>query len=138
LIQIDDRFKFAKGSLLDKKENPVKITRSKSERDPLSSNHGNNTPLDSNSEQPQHRRHVSLRRKPTSRSVRHPDVPLPNTTPVVASPSSPPPLPTTPTSGNTLLQLNVTPETFHSRELKGRHVKPLVNFDSDESHRIRK
>ncbi|KAI8875563.1 hypothetical protein K501DRAFT_263623 [Backusella circina FSU 941] len=139
LIQIDDRFKFAKGSLLDKKENPVKITRSKSERDPLSSNHVNNMSLDSNSEQPQHRRHVSLRRKPTGRSLPHPDVPLPNTTPVVASPSSPPPpLPTTPNSGNTLLQLNLTPETFHSRELKGRHVKPLINFDAEESHRIRK
>ncbi|CAO3703212.1 unnamed protein product [Rhizopus stolonifer] len=30
----------------------------------------------------------------------------------------------------TLLQLDDTPERFHSRELHGRHVKPLLNFDT--------
>lgn len=70
LIQIDDRVKFAKGSLLDQ----TKITRSKS----VSSA-------------------VSLKRKSTRKEV--------------------------------LLRLDDSPEKFHSRELHGKHVKPLLNFD---------
>ncbi|KAI9277544.1 hypothetical protein BY458DRAFT_538911 [Sporodiniella umbellata] len=35
-----------------------------------------------------------------------------------------------PESAITLLQLEETPERFHSRELHGRHVKPLLNFDT--------
>ncbi|OAC98499.1 hypothetical protein MUCCIDRAFT_167576 [Mucor lusitanicus CBS 277.49] len=62
LIQIDDSIKFAKGSLLDQKENGgnnVKMTRSKSVREVSSSNNNNSE------ESSSHRRHVSLRRKPT-------------------------------------------------------------------------
>ncbi|KAI8978099.1 hypothetical protein BDB01DRAFT_861059 [Pilobolus umbonatus] len=94
LIHIDNRFAFSKGSLLHKQEH-TKVTRSKSTRE-------------TSHESENHRRHTSLRRKPTAK--RH-DVPLP------PSPS-------------TLLKLDDTPESFHSRELHGRHVKPLLNFDS--------
>ncbi|KAI8884665.1 hypothetical protein K501DRAFT_332480 [Backusella circina FSU 941] len=113
LIQIDDRVKFSKGSLLEQK-----VARQKSVRDPLT----NTTIIE-----PEHRRHVSLKRKPTK--SRHHDAPLPNTTPITST--SPPP-------SSTLLRLDDTPERFHSRELLGRHVKPLVNFDSNDSQRIRK
>lgn len=99
LIQIDDRVKFSKGSLLDKKENQTKMTRSKSVREISSTN------LE---EVPSHRRHVSLKRKSTRKQH---DVPLPNN------------------SSNTLLRLDDSPERFHSRELHERHVKPLLNFD---------
>jgi hypothetical protein len=137
LIQIDDRIKFAKGSLLDKKENgnnPVKMTRSKSVREVSSSS--NNNPDESNSSA--HRRHVSLRRKPTA-GKKHHDVPLPNNAAIASLPVSPPPA--TPPSSmlnsnsnnkDTLLKLDDAPEKFHSRELHGRHVKPLLNFDSNE------
>ncbi|CAO3697550.1 unnamed protein product [Rhizopus microsporus] len=110
LIQIDDRVKFAKGSLLDQKEKetnttPTKMMRSKSVRELTSSEHATEN---------NHRRHMSLRRKPTTKKL-HDAVPLP--------------------SNNTLLQLDDTPEKHHSRELHGRHVKPLLNFDSDERPR---
>jgi hypothetical protein len=112
LIQIDDRVKFSKGSLLEQK-----VARQKSVRDPLTngpSTAGNTTVMEAEVT----RRHVSLRRKGTK--SRH--VPLPSTSPV----------------NSTLLRLDDTPERFHSRELLGRHVKPLVNFDSNDSQRIRK
>lgn len=145
LIQINDRIQFSKGSLLDQKENrniataPAnKMTRSKSVREVSSSNRENNEEAS-----PSSRRHVSLRRKPTNKKPQHHDVPLPNTTPITTNtttaPLLPPPPPYSqqvPPSNNskntTLLQLNDTPERFHSRELHGRHVKPLLNFDSDE------
>lgn len=146
LIQIDDRIKFAKGSLLDKSvnnnpalvNNPTnKMTRSKSVRE-VSNRENNEEPS------PSSRRHVSLRRRPTGgKKQQHHDVPLPNTTSITApinnnvQPPPPPPysqVPPLPTSSNnnTLLQLDDTPERFHSRELHGRHVKPLLNFDSNE------
>ncbi|CAO3655867.1 unnamed protein product [Mucor hiemalis] len=145
LIQINDRIQFSKGSLLDQKENrniataPAnKMTRSKSVREVSSSNRETNEEAS-----PSSRRHVSLRRKPTNKKPQHHDVPLPNTTPITTNtttaPLLPPPPPYSqqvPPSNNskntTLLQLNDTPERFHSRELHGRHVKPLLNFDSDE------
>lgn len=149
LIQIDDRIKFAKGSLLDKKENsnnssPVKMTRSKSVREVSSSSNNNNNPDEPNTSG--HRRHVSLRRRATSgkkpQQQQHHDVPLPNNAAIASLNVSPPPA--TPSSmmntmnnGNnnnkdTLLKLDDAPEKFHSRELHGRHVKPLLNFDSNE------
>jgi hypothetical protein len=106
LIQIDDRVKFAKGSLLE-------VARQKSVRDPLTN--GPSTAGNTTVEGEVARRHVSLRRKGTK--SRHA-----NTSPV----------------NSTLLRLDDTPERFHSRELLGRHVKPLVNFDSNDSQRIRK
>lgn len=135
LIQIDDRIKFAKGSLLDKKENPPvpagKMTRSKSVREVSSTNN-------SAEEQPSSRRHVSLRRKPTNK--KHHDVPLPNTTPMnnttVSTPNLPPPAYSATSANTTLLRLDDTPERFHSRELHGRHVKPLLNFDSNEKSSV--
>ncbi|KAG0750221.1 hypothetical protein G6F62_002727 [Rhizopus arrhizus] len=109
LIQIDDKVKFAKGSLLAQKEKdvPAKIKRSKSVRElPSAAEH---------SEGGMSRRHMSLRRKPTVKKLND-DVPLPS-------------------NSNTLLQLDDTPESFHSRELHGRHVKPLLNFDERASRR---
>lgn len=148
LIQINDRIQFSKGSLLDQKENggmataPAnKMTRSKSVREVSSSSRENNEDASPSTS----RRHVSLRRKPTSKKPQHHDVPLPNTTPITANTTSTPALPPPPpysqqappsnsnnSKNTTLLQLNDTPERFHSRELHGRHVKPLLNFDSDE------
>ncbi|GAA5802002.1 hypothetical protein HPULCUR_007462 [Helicostylum pulchrum] len=151
LIHIDDRIKFAKGSLLDKNNSATasaaatsatpptsnnKMTRSKSVREVSSSN--------TNEESSSSRRHVSLRRKPTNK--KHHDVPLPNNTPINNSISSTPPLPppaysslpSSSTTANTLLRLDDTPERFHSRELHGRHVKPLLNFDSNERPTTRK
>ncbi|KAG1221557.1 hypothetical protein G6F35_005909 [Rhizopus arrhizus] len=99
LIHIDDKVRFAKGSLLAKKDQaPSKMMRSKSVRELSASEPSENN----------HKRHVSLRRKPTSKKSHEP------------------------TNNSTLLQLDDTPEKFHSRELHGRHVKPLLNFDSDE------
>ena len=109
LIQIDDKVKFAKGSLLAQKEKdvPAKIKRSKSVRElPSAAEH---------SEGGMSRRHMSLRRKPTVKKLND-AVPLPS-------------------NSNTLLQLDDTPESFHSRELHGRHVKPLLNFDERASRR---
>lgn len=123
LIQIDDRIKFAKGSLLDKKENATvvthgKMTRSKSVREVSSS---------STATEEQPRRQMSLRRKPTTtnNNKKHHDVPLPNTSNAATSYGATP-------NNTTLLRLDDTPERFHSRELHGRHVKPLLNFDSNE------
>ncbi|CAO3653926.1 unnamed protein product [Mucor fragilis] len=134
LIQIDDSIKFAKGSLLDKKENSnVKMTRSKSVREVSSNNNSE--------ESSSHRRHVSLRRKPTGgKRLQHHDVPLPNNAAIASLPTSPPPAmpPSTASSmlnsnhnqnHNTLLQLN-NQERSHTRELHARHGKPLLNFDS--------
>jgi hypothetical protein len=139
LIHIDDRIKFAKGSLLDQSNNSsapqtntTKMTRSKSVRE-VSNRENSNSEEASTS-----RRHVSLRRRPTA-GKKHHDVPLPNTTPITSNNNlqSPPPpysqAPPVPSSNNyTLLQLDDAPERFHSRELHGRHVKPLLNFDSNE------
>ncbi|KAK4515060.1 uncharacterized protein ATC70_002670 [Mucor velutinosus] len=135
LIQIDDSIKFAKGSLLDQKENGnVKMTRSKSVRE-VSSNHNSE-------ESSSHRRHVSLRRKPTGgKRLQHHDVPLPNNAAIASLPISPPPAipPSTASSmlnsnhnqnHTTLLQLNNNQERSHTRELHARHGKPLLNFDS--------
>ncbi|KAL7315986.1 hypothetical protein PS15m_005140 [Mucor circinelloides] len=135
LIQIDDSIKFAKGSLLDQKENGnVKMTRSKSVREVSSNNNSE--------ESSSHRRHVSLRRKPTGgKRLQHHDVPLPNNAAIASLPTSPPQAipPSTASSmlnsnhssnNHTLLQLNNTQERSHTRELHGRHVKPLLNFDS--------
>lgn len=153
LIHIDDRIKFSKGSLLDKNSlagatasaataasvtaaaatpatNNNKMTRSKSVRE-VSSN---------TNEESSSRRHVSLRRKPTNK--KHHDVPLPNNTPInnsISSTAPPPAYSSLPSSTtNTLLRLDDTPERFHSRELHGRHVKPLLNFDSNERPTTRK
>ncbi|KAI9484097.1 MAG: hypothetical protein EXX96DRAFT_560893 [Benjaminiella poitrasii] len=144
LIHIEERIKFAKGSLLDKKENAaVKMSRSTSAREVSPSN---------NTIGGEHRRHVSLRRKPTGgKRLQHHDVPLPNNAAIASLPSSPPPSslshtiahlssPTTATANNntTLLRLDDTPERFHTRELRERHVKPLLDFDSDKRPSIRK
>ncbi|RCH83500.1 hypothetical protein CU098_004565 [Rhizopus stolonifer] len=96
LIQIDDKVKFAKGSLLAKKM-PEMMKRSKSMRE---------VPVE---RAPETRRHVSLRRRPTVKKASD-AVPLPS-------------------NSNTLLQLDDSPESFHSKELRGRHVKPLLHFD---------
>ncbi|KAI7903528.1 uncharacterized protein BX663DRAFT_560507 [Cokeromyces recurvatus] len=152
LIHIEDRIKFSKGSLLDQKENghnstPVKMSRSVSTREVSSSNNINGG---------EHRRHVSLRRKPTTgKRLQHYDVPLPNNAAIASLPSpSPPALPshnininntitttannTTTTATTTLLQIDDTPERFHTRELRERHVKPLLDFDSDKRLTTRK
>lgn len=144
LIHIDDRIRFAKGSLLDKKENPGgssssssaanNMTRSKSVREVSSSSSSNATAVEGGTSEV--RRHQSLKRKPISK--KHHDVPLPNTTPINTQLPPPPPYspPTSSTANNsnnqTLLRLGDTPERFHSRELHTRHVKPLLNFDSSD------
>ncbi|OBZ90572.1 Amyloid beta A4 precursor protein-binding family B member 1-interacting protein [Choanephora cucurbitarum] len=131
LIQVEDRVTFSKGSLLDKKENSsptvTKMTRSKSVREVSST-----PPITEPSE---HRRHVSLRRKPTS-SRRHHDVPLPNNAAIASLPSTPSSASSNqspkPSSKAALLQLGDTPESFHTKELYGRHMKPLISFGSSE------
>ncbi|KAI8386893.1 hypothetical protein BD560DRAFT_383086 [Blakeslea trispora] len=131
LIQVEDRVTFSKGSLLDKKENgsPAvnKMTRSKSVREVLTT-----PPM---AEPSEHRRHVSLRRKPTS-SRRHHDVPLPNNAAIASLPSTPSSASTSHSAKSNskaaLLQLDDTPESFHTKELYGRHMKPLISFGSGE------
>ncbi|RCH84947.1 hypothetical protein CU098_004296 [Rhizopus stolonifer] len=117
LIQVEDRVTFAKGSLLDQKE-PSRMTRSKSVREASSA-----------TETGEHRRHASLRRKTTAR--RHHDVPLPNNAAIASIPTTGLNSPK-PTSKTALLQLDDTPESFHTKELHGRHVKPLISFDANE------
>ncbi|KAF7728218.1 RNA polymerase II elongation factor [Apophysomyces ossiformis] len=125
LIQLDDKVKFAKGSLLERKESTSgrQLSRSKSTREHHSTSktleaNGNNANSGSSSSSsttnPEPRRHTSLRRKPTNKErTRHHDVPLPN--------------PPTPSNGP-LLQLDGTPEQIHSRALLERQMKPLLNF----------
>ncbi|KAI7854425.1 hypothetical protein BDC45DRAFT_508338 [Circinella umbellata] len=134
LIQIEDRVKFSKGSLLDKSvhgsngnmsnSGPTTmgtsgLSRSKSSRE-TSSHHYTNEVAAGNGEG-NTRRQMSVRRKPTtSRSNRRPEVPAMPTTPSV--PSTGP-----------LLQQDEDPEQAHTRRLMERQIKPLVNFNSPSS-----
>ncbi|KAI8990813.1 hypothetical protein BDF20DRAFT_908659 [Mycotypha africana] len=128
LIQIDDRVKFAKGSLLDKK-----MSRSKSVRDVANTS----TTTHAAEEGGQLRSHASIRRRPTAASKRpqqhHHDVPLPNNAAIASLPSSNAAHHhhyngNTNGSNGTLLKLDDTPEKNHSRQLHNRHVKPLLEF----------
>lgn len=146
LIHIDPKVQFSKGSLLEKAESIPSstssssnnnnnsgnggggLTRSKSTRDySSSSNHrsrGDDTVIS---------HHTSIRRKERSKPKDHHDVPLPNTTAIMTSTSSNPVSTTSKShsNNNTLLQLNNTPERFHTQTLLQRQMKPLINFDKD-------
>ncbi|KAG0182021.1 hypothetical protein DFQ29_006139 [Apophysomyces sp. BC1021] len=120
LIQIDDKVKFAKGSLLERKESTSgrQLSRSKSTRDPHSAS---KTTEAGGSGGAEPRRHASLRRKPTNKErVVHHDVPLP--IPPAAS-------------NGPLLQLDGTPEQIHTRALLERQMKPLLNFTNSQERR---
>ncbi|KAI7874158.1 hypothetical protein K492DRAFT_154171 [Lichtheimia hyalospora FSU 10163] len=120
LIQLQDKTPFAKGSLLAKKNGieqqqhvSSKLSRSKSTRD-TTTHYQDDQPAPA-------RRHVSLRRKPTSSRDKarwqQPDAPMPA-------------MPTMPSNGP-LLNLE-DPEQIHSRQLMERQIKPLVNFATSD------
>lgn len=126
LIQLQDKTPFAKGSLLAKKTDieqqqqqqhvSSKLSRSKSTRD-TATPHQDDQPAPT-------RRHVSLRRKPTSSRDKarwqQADVPMPAMPGGSAMPSNGP-----------LLNLE-DPEQIHSRQLMERQIKPLVNFATSD------
>lgn len=126
LIQLQDKTPFAKGSLLAKKTGieqqqqqqhvSSKLSRSKSTRD-TATPHQDDQPVPT-------RRHVSLRRKPTSSRDKarwqQADVPMPAMPGGSAMPSNGP-----------LLNLE-DPEQIHSRQLMERQIKPLVNFATSD------
>ncbi|KAI9301438.1 hypothetical protein BJ944DRAFT_4711 [Cunninghamella echinulata] len=116
------------------------LTRSKSTRDYSSSGNyhrskGDDTVLS---------HHTSIRRKDRSGGGRqrdHHDVPLPNTSSIMTSSASSS-NPLSPSSkhhnsnssnNNTLLQLDNTPERFHTQSLLQRQMKPLINFNEKKS-----
>ncbi|KAI8384941.1 uncharacterized protein BYT42DRAFT_280242 [Radiomyces spectabilis] len=146
LINIDDKVKFSKGSLLEKNSastaapvpNGFKISRSKSTREYHHRDHGSS----SSGMEPagEHRRHMSLRRKPTNKDrdrARHHDVPLPSTaTPSSATSMTASSSTSTMSANKTLLRLDDTPEQSHTRTLLERQMKPLLNFaETDEKAR---
>ncbi|CAO3614847.1 unnamed protein product [Cunninghamella blakesleeana] len=159
LIHIDPKVQFSKGSLLEKAEAPLPIssspnnnninninnsnnnqvgggggglTRSKSTRDYSSSSNLNNSHR-SRGDDTVLSHHTSIRRKERPKPKDHHDVPLPNTTSIMTSTSSNPVSTTSKSHSNntTLLQLDNTPERFHTQTLLQRQMKPLINFDKD-------
>ena len=137
LIQIEDRVKFSKGSLLDKSVHGSSgnmnsggsgtsatsgLSRSKSTRESSSHHHHSNEVAAGNGEGTGGtRRQMSVRRKPTtSRSNRRPEVPV-----MPAAPSIP--------GNGPLLQQDEDPEQAHTRKLMERQIKPLVNFNTPSS-----
>lgn len=114
LIQIDDKVKFAKGSLLEQREaagaTTSGLSRSKSTRE-----RGEDS-VSNGEHYHQHRRYHSVRRRearPTTRT----DIP------------AVPAVPNAVVGNKTLLQLEGTPEQIHTRQLRERQMKPLLNFD---------
>ncbi|KAI9489697.1 hypothetical protein BDB00DRAFT_842080 [Zychaea mexicana] len=146
LIQIDDRVKFSKGSLLEKSTHGAtavsssgesKLSRSRSTRDSNHHHHHNTdggaaaaaTSVPSASAAiggGETRRQMSVRRKPTtSRSRRH-DVPMPASSAVPVPPNGP------------LLRPDEDPEQAHTRKLMERQIKPLINFNEPSTFDPRK
>ncbi|KAI9256519.1 hypothetical protein BDA99DRAFT_516620 [Phascolomyces articulosus] len=141
LIQIDDKVKFSKGSLLDKSVHggvgnamhgggeTTRLSRSRSTREPHhnhsssgggSSASGGNEAPSSSTGGGETRRQMSVRRKPTtSRAGRRPEIPV--------MPSAPAP------GSGPLLQQEEDPEQAHTRRLMERQIKPLVNFNEPSS-----
>lgn len=118
LIQIDDKVKFAKGSLLAQRETAaaaaaatsmgtVGLSRSKSTRE-------KSEVTENGGEYRQHRRYHSVRRRDPRPTAKGGDIPA---------------VPAVPTGNKTLLQLEGTPEQIHTRQLRERQMKPLLNFD---------
>ncbi|ORZ13549.1 hypothetical protein BCR42DRAFT_418533 [Absidia repens] len=112
------------------------MSRSKSTRETSSSSH--HTQHRSRADDGILSHHTSIRRKDRGQQHRQQqqqhDVPLPNTHAIMTS-SSGNPMSTTSRNNtdNTLLKLNNTPERFHTQTLLQRQMKPLLNFDQDQS-----
>ncbi|KAI8341016.1 hypothetical protein BC941DRAFT_467075 [Chlamydoabsidia padenii] len=146
LVHIEDKVQFSKGSLLahgiSTSTNPhsppqqnssrIMMSRSKSTRETSASHQQPKSQVEGTILS----HHTSIRRKDRNQHRYQHDVPLPNTSAIMTlSTGNPLSTTTSPTHSTnpTLLQLNNTPERFHTQTLLNRQMKPLLNFDQEVS-----
>lgn len=134
LIQIDDKVKFAKGSLLDQSNHssmPMVPTANAAAAAAVAASTTSKLSRSKSTHATAADGRATLRRKNTTGRTRH-EIPL------AAQPAMPPVANGNPMISSTgipsngpLLQLDGTREQVHTQELMSRQVKPLLNFAGD-------